>query len=565
MPATDACRVDRRRASLEARIETLHTDIIQLRREQNALLPIGHLPPEILSLVFLHAQRLAIGPELFSFGGASLVPLWKALTRTCYYWRATALACLRLWSIVRAEGKPGGGVGQPGWQAAAAERTADSSVPLSVAIRGRREEQSLDIGPLLNRAQRISWRLHAPRSASQLPTIEGYLGTASPLSRLEALELRGESHLITTPLSTLQDAQLRGLRHLRICDYDWVPREWAQLHESPWSLTSLDLTQTSTLAGSQRAHPAVFLNVLGRFPDLVHLKLVHTCPQLLLDAVPVPVPVQIHKLQTLHVEDDAEHVLSMLYLLDPSCWSSGSPPSIVLCMESIVEDTVRKLKPELWRWRGTMEVAVDAVDITQCDGNGRFCWNVAFRSWERGPWMQLRIDHQPAQARTGLQDFITTMNSAPSLIDGAAELTVALVEGPLRLEPARWHAILGAFDRVHTLRVRTVDVWLLTALVSPIPVLPRRGGAQGPMAQAAGEAVLGALAALHVHGSHLVRGLDLGSIMTRWARHRADGGAPIGSLRFVETSHSLKDEDERAMQACVARLECDHPRAGWHR
>ncbi|KAI0051086.1 hypothetical protein FA95DRAFT_1676207 [Auriscalpium vulgare] len=89
--AIDRAKQDLRRAYGE-REGILEAALLALRRRRNALLPIARIPPEILTMIFLCADK-ASRPK-FS------MPSCVALSHVCQHWRAVAIEQSSLWASI---------------------------------------------------------------------------------------------------------------------------------------------------------------------------------------------------------------------------------------------------------------------------------------------------------------------------------------------------------------------------------------------------------------------------------------------------------------------------------
>ena len=87
-----------RQEEIDARITSLECDIIRLKEERNASSPTAHLPPEILSRIFI------IFADMFPAPGTSQLHYWyqtmewTVIIEVSRRWRQVALSCARLWS-----------------------------------------------------------------------------------------------------------------------------------------------------------------------------------------------------------------------------------------------------------------------------------------------------------------------------------------------------------------------------------------------------------------------------------------------------------------------------------
>ncbi|KAI0047092.1 hypothetical protein FA95DRAFT_1285563 [Auriscalpium vulgare] len=90
--------VDAVRTRLAQDTRAIEDAITTLCAQRNALAPVSHLPPEVLTKI------LALLAALAPAGGADLlqpaIPGWIAATHVCARWRAIALACPQLWTSV---------------------------------------------------------------------------------------------------------------------------------------------------------------------------------------------------------------------------------------------------------------------------------------------------------------------------------------------------------------------------------------------------------------------------------------------------------------------------------
>ncbi|KAJ2936044.1 hypothetical protein H1R20_g1051, partial [Candolleomyces eurysporus] len=82
--------------ALDARIEQLQSELIDLKRRRNALSPISRLPTEILCKILLLIRQ-----EEFKSGDKKIVPQYILLCHVSHFWRTTMLGCAEFWVDIR--------------------------------------------------------------------------------------------------------------------------------------------------------------------------------------------------------------------------------------------------------------------------------------------------------------------------------------------------------------------------------------------------------------------------------------------------------------------------------
>ncbi|KAG2012939.1 hypothetical protein CC2G_009887 [Coprinopsis cinerea AmutBmut pab1-1] len=92
-----------RRDFIDTRIGQLEEEIRKWKSERNELSEIARLPPEVLSRVFIHYQRLCTSSSAPTLFYSAIKPFsWTKVAHVSRYWRNTALGCPALWSNVEA-------------------------------------------------------------------------------------------------------------------------------------------------------------------------------------------------------------------------------------------------------------------------------------------------------------------------------------------------------------------------------------------------------------------------------------------------------------------------------
>ncbi|KAI0299845.1 hypothetical protein BC826DRAFT_993688 [Russula brevipes] len=89
----DSSSADHLRQAIDDEIKSLEASLRALKSRRNALVPISHLPPEILAAIFLF-----LSPSVWN-RGINLLE-WLSVTHVCHRWRDIALAHPRLWSHI---------------------------------------------------------------------------------------------------------------------------------------------------------------------------------------------------------------------------------------------------------------------------------------------------------------------------------------------------------------------------------------------------------------------------------------------------------------------------------
>ncbi|TCD68955.1 hypothetical protein EIP91_009345 [Steccherinum ochraceum] len=83
-------------AAVENEISYHAQKLLSLRVQSNRLLPVGRLPPEILSKIFLHCRDVS---DTAYFPSNSAYR-WTFITHVCHYWREVGLSTPHLWSVI---------------------------------------------------------------------------------------------------------------------------------------------------------------------------------------------------------------------------------------------------------------------------------------------------------------------------------------------------------------------------------------------------------------------------------------------------------------------------------
>ncbi|KAI0766624.1 hypothetical protein BD413DRAFT_148193 [Trametes elegans] len=217
------------RHAVQDDIEVYTRAIMDLKKQLNTLTPIGILPPELLSEVFVCIAADAY----FSNLTASRCRLdWIALAHVCHHWRAVALNTSRLWSYLRLFKKE--------LLSEFLARSKTSPLYVSAALENRMfytRKGSLDIVAQHWRRLR-QLRLHAP-----LRTIQEFCGNApANVDALDELILisanTSHDHSQTSPARPIlvYAGRASRLRHLEL---HRMPFHWSDpLFSSP-SLISL--------------------------------------------------------------------------------------------------------------------------------------------------------------------------------------------------------------------------------------------------------------------------------------------------------------------------------------
>src|ERR1700730_4144150 len=89
----DSSSADHLRQAIDDEIKSLEASLRALKSRRNALVPISHLPPEILAAIFSF-----LSPSVWNRGIDLLE--WLSVTHVCHRWRDIALTHPRLWSHI---------------------------------------------------------------------------------------------------------------------------------------------------------------------------------------------------------------------------------------------------------------------------------------------------------------------------------------------------------------------------------------------------------------------------------------------------------------------------------
>ena len=92
-----------RREEIGAHIAKLELQIIHLKEELNAASPTAHLPPEILSRIFIILSQMFPHPTVQNhhyWSKPQRMVAWSTVTEVSRRWREVALGCPKLWSHI---------------------------------------------------------------------------------------------------------------------------------------------------------------------------------------------------------------------------------------------------------------------------------------------------------------------------------------------------------------------------------------------------------------------------------------------------------------------------------
>ena len=79
----------------------LHACLLRLKRHRNVLAPVGRLPGDILTEIFLRLVEAHDGRDAGSLASQDDYPhQWVYITHVCHAWRTLALTCGALWTRI---------------------------------------------------------------------------------------------------------------------------------------------------------------------------------------------------------------------------------------------------------------------------------------------------------------------------------------------------------------------------------------------------------------------------------------------------------------------------------
>ncbi|KAF8216649.1 hypothetical protein K438DRAFT_399956 [Mycena galopus ATCC 62051] len=526
----------------------------EMRTQQNELVPIARLPPEILADIFIRCVPTSIRRLYGDLG-------WLNLTRVSSQWRNVALACPDFWSTLI--------FSRPKWTPVMLARSKMASLVVRVNLLVDHANSPEPI--LLENASRLG-TLDIYSSPTLLATFLANLEHAGPAPRLQhirvvnadvldpgGLWLPGNLFHRTEVIQSRKVGTQPGVRlHLECCAFPWDSRWY-------FNLTHLHL---ENIAPAQRPTMEMFLAVLNSSPNLQTLAAIHCCP-----FTGGPSIVELLHLSLLTITDDPSSVCLLLscLIIPPSAIINTSsaiythyPPDLIKTLtKTIYQDLIPIFSEDL---------PPDTYDTVRIDYRSGFTYSLhhsARSEWSRN----LRLDaaswgHDHALRVTeSVRDYLDFSNITTVHLDGMPPMTMSLPWTPehdqaFYSDLSLWDTMGRNLRNVHTLHLHQSfpSSWLefmLTQAMLFIGVSHHRSCFNVPTSQRGltfrdpdGALTLGwpALRRLVLHDIDLSELLDrfrpsCGDVLRALLWARRQGKAPIWQLeleRCAEVSKYLQ-------------------------
>ncbi|KAG2012936.1 hypothetical protein CC2G_009886 [Coprinopsis cinerea AmutBmut pab1-1] len=294
-----------RRDFIDSRIAELQEEIRKWKSNRNELSEISRLPPEVLSRVFMHYQRLCASSTRISKFGRILRPFdWTKVTHVSRYWRDVALAFPELWSNIQA-------TTSPRWAQVMFERAKQAPISLTFSSNSSTRPELAEV---IKDACSQPHRLKGLKVTGFSDFIRQQLGQlASPTPNLQILELECDpSYVLMCPSipDNLLGGEAPSLRKLHLTGYQF---RWAALAPISSGLTSFKLSllprKTDEFPG-----PDAFFQVIEAMQNLRELEL-----DIKLPIAPLPTfrVIRLPKLESLKLHGcfrECENVMKHLAL-----------------------------------------------------------------------------------------------------------------------------------------------------------------------------------------------------------------------------------------------------------
>ncbi|KII85871.1 hypothetical protein PLICRDRAFT_44292 [Plicaturopsis crispa FD-325 SS-3] len=280
--------VELARQQIDEEIELLLRPVRALKTKRNALAPIHKLPPEILSEIFVYAQRY-----------------WDELTGVCSHWRCISLQCSSLWNQLF---DPYHSCRE--WTEIVLKRSRNTPIDLTLK-KWREPTASTDLA--LRQAPRAR-RISISGDRTFIADATNTMSCPAPL--LEVLRINRRPENEHDPPLLLPHSFCHGSPRLQSLELIRCSLCW----DRPFSdhLTYFSITRPSSRDAPPRLTISQLLRILGEAPALESLMLVDALREGPVDVVPANLRVSLPRLHDLRHEDDISTSIFLRHLVFPS-------------------------------------------------------------------------------------------------------------------------------------------------------------------------------------------------------------------------------------------------------
>lgn len=278
---------DRKVSSRRREVVHLDDKILALKHQRNSLIPVGHLPPEILATVF--AIYVANPPQKYILRSY----WWLTILHVCSRWRQIVLTCPRLWTSIDP--------GDP--ELVATVLQLSKGLPLTIQL-----WSDMDHCDAFKLYELVLPHLSRFRAAYMQITPEVVNLLKSETVKLEAPLLESLGMALESNLGDFSDMSLPRLQTLNVVS---GTRDILQSLLRP-TLTDLALTDHPT-------QPRELVDLFASLPSLQKLRIRHCARNGLEDPglfVPPTRTVHLSQLKALWMDEEEGRDAAHAYLLD---------------------------------------------------------------------------------------------------------------------------------------------------------------------------------------------------------------------------------------------------------
>ncbi|KAJ7759171.1 hypothetical protein B0H16DRAFT_1534665 [Mycena metata] len=423
----------------------------EIRMQQNELVPIARLPPEILADIFVRCVPTSVSKLQNDL-------MWLNVTRVSTRWRNVALSCPEFWGSLI--------FSRPKWTPIMLERSKKASLAVRVDLGSDPANSPEPI--LLENASRLG--ILDLRSTQQLlTTFMANVEYADAAPRLQCIKvINSDSTNLgqggmwlprnlfrrTEVLESRKAGARTGTRlHLKCCAFPW---------DSGWylHLTHLHL---ENLNPAQRPTMDALLGILVGSPNLQTLAVIHCSP-----TTRRGFAVELPHLTALTLKSDSSSTCARLlgYLLVPPSATVNASCSLKTTLDSrhVLYQSLLPLISDV------SPSTYDTVHLVHKDGLSYSLLHSARPEWSR----KLRIDATtwPAsnivRVTEAVRDYLDLSRVTTLHLEGMIGLPLPPDEGAIAL----WDTIGRALPRLHTLHLRkTFPTALLEFLLTQAMLL----------------------------------------------------------------------------------------------